>query len=145
MEIPKLVPAFSDSEDAKENGNNIVSNNGLTVAQLLSQAGKGAVIRTADGKAVDGTALVTTGMVLTMADGSKKEIVVYGDVDGDGDISSADARLALRASVGLENYKEDSCYYKAANVESNDKISAGDARLILRASVGLEDPKVWLK
>ena len=136
-----LLFAFGDT--GRQLGN--ISNNGLTVAQLLSQAGKGAVIRTADGKAVDGTALVTTGMVLTMADGSKKEIVVYGDVDGDGDISSADARLALRASVGLENYKEDSCYYKAANVESNDKISAGDARLILRASVGLEDPKAWLK
>ena len=144
-EIPKLVATFTDSKDAKESGNNIVSNNGLTVAQLLSQAGKGAVIKTADGKSVENAALIGTGMVLTMADGSKKEIVVYGDADGDGDISSADARLALRASVGLENYKEDSCYYKAANVESNDKISAGDARLILRASVGLEDPKAWLK
>ena len=80
-----------------------------------------------------------------MADGSKKEIVVYGDVDGDGKISAADARLALRTSVGLEKYSEDSCYYKAANVESKDKLSAADARLILRASVGLEDPKAWMK
>ncbi len=137
-EIPKLVPSFTDSSDAKVNGNDVVSNNGLTVAQLLSQAGKGAVIKTADGKTVENSTLIGTGMILTMADGSKKEIVVCGDADGDGKISASDARLALRASVGLESYKEDSCYYKAANVESNDKMSASDARLILRASVGLE-------
>ncbi|MBR2411581.1 MAG: leucine-rich repeat protein [Clostridia bacterium] len=144
-EIPKLVPEFTDSKDAKESGNNIVSNNGLTVAQLLSQAGKGAVIKTADGKSVENAALIGTGMVLTMADGSKKEIVVYGDVDGDGKISAADARQALRASVGLENFKEDSAKYKAAKRGSLDKLSAADARLILRASVGLEDPKSWMK
>ncbi len=144
-EIPKLIPAFTDSSDAKVNGSDVVSNSGLTVAQLLSHAGKGAVIKTADGKSVESAALIGTGMILTMADGSKKEIVVCGDADGDGKISASDARLALRASVGLEKYKEDSCYYKAANVESQDKMSASDARLILRASVGLEDPKAWMK
>ena len=139
------MPEFTDSKDAKESGNNIISNNGLTVAQLLSQAGKGAVIKTTDGKSVENAALIGTGMVLTMADGSKKEIVVYGDVDGDGKISAADARQALRASVGLENFKEDSAKYKAAKRGSLDKLSAADARLILRASVGLEDPKAWMK
>jgi len=145
VEIPKLVPEFTDSKDAKESGNNIISNNGLTVAQLLSQAGKGAVIKTTDGKSVENATLIGTGMVLTMADGSKKEIVVYGDVDGDGKISAADARQALRASVGLEKFKEDSAKYKAAKRGSVDKLSAADARLILRASVGLEDPKAWMK
>ena len=144
-EIPKLVPEFTDSKDAKVSGNNIVSNNGLTVAQLLSLAGKGAVITTAKGAAVAEKDLIGTGMILTMPDGSKKEIVVYGDVDGDGKISAADARQALRASVGLENFKEDSAKYKAAKRGSVDKLSAADARLILRASVGLEDPKSWIK
>ena len=144
-EIPRLVPVFTDSKDAKVNGNDILSNNGLTAAQLLSQAGKGAVIRTSDGKAVENTSLIGTGMILTMADGSKKEIVVYGDVDGNGKITAADARKALRASVSLEKYKETSAQYKAANVESKNKISASDARLILRASVGLEDAKKWMK
>ncbi len=144
-EIPKLVPVFTDSKNAKVNGNDILSNNGLTAAQLLSQAGKGAVIMTSDGKAVENTSLIGTGMILTMADGSKKEIVVYGDVDGNGKITAADARKALRASVSLEKYKETSAQYKAANVESKNKISASDARLILRASVGLEDAKKWMK
>ena len=66
------------------------------------------------------------------------------DGDGDGKITSADARYALRASVGLEKTNEASCYYKAANVDG-DKLSSSDARAILRASVGLEDSKKWMK
>ncbi len=68
-----------------------------------------------------------------------KEIPVtvnLGDVDGDGKISAADARLALRASVGLENLSD--LQEEAADIDSDKKISAADARMILRASVGLE-------
>ena len=144
-EIPKLIPVFVDSSDAKVYGNNIFANNGLTVAQLLLQAGSGAVIKKADGSVVENEALIGTGMILMLADGSKKVLVVYGDADGDGKVSSSDARLALRASVGLESYAESSCYYKAANVEGKDKLSSADARLILRATVGLEEPKAWMK
>ena len=64
-----------------------------------------------------------------------------GDVDGDGKISAADARLALRRSVGLEDYKEGSDKFLACDVDFDGKVSAADARLILRASVGLENPK----
>jgi len=59
-----------------------------------------------------------------------------GDVDGDSSVSSADARLALRNSVGLEKFTEDMT--KAADIDGAG-ISSSDARLILRASVGLED------
>lgn len=61
-----------------------------------------------------------------------------GDVDGDGKVSSADARLALRASVGLEKYAKGSAQFKAADADKDGKITSADARLILRASVGLE-------
>ena len=64
------------------------------------------------------------------------ESIKIGDVDGDGKISASDARLTLRASVGLE--KLDSQSTKKADADKNDKITAADARLILRASVGLE-------
>lgn len=59
-----------------------------------------------------------------------------GDVDGDGFITSADARIALRASVKLENLSKEE--ELAANVDNDDFITAADARLILRASVKLE-------
>ena len=70
------------------------------------------------------------------------EYTVKGDVDLSGKITAADARLALRASVGLERYKTDSCCYKAADVNKAG-ITAYAARLILRASVGLEQPEYW--
>lgn len=63
--------------------------------------------------------------------------LTMGDVDNDGDIKAADARLALRASVGLENFDE--TQKKAADVDYDGAIKAADARIILRASVGLEE------
>ena len=68
-----------------------------------------------------------------------------GDVDGDGSISSADARLALRRSVGLETYKNNSPEFTACDVDFDGDVTAADARLILRGSVGLEDPATWKK
>ncbi len=64
---------------------------------------------------------------------------VLGDVDNDGKVSAADARLALRASVGLEKFTE--IQTKTADADKDGKVSAADARLILRASVGLEKLK----
>ena len=61
-----------------------------------------------------------------------------GKVDTDAQISAADARLTLRASVGLETYKPFSREFSAADIDNDGKITSGDARVILRASVGLE-------
>lgn len=63
---------------------------------------------------------------------------LYGDVDCDGYIRAADARLCLRQSVGLESFKEGTRQHIACNVDGDDAIRAADARLILRYSVGLE-------
>ena len=68
--------------------------------------------------------------------------LVPGDADGDGKLTSADARLALRASVGLQepgDVEKDSAAYLACDVDGDGKVTSADARLILRASVGLED------
>ena len=62
---------------------------------------------------------------------------ILGDVDMNGEVKAADARLALRASVGLEPDLTAS-QLKAADADKNGEIKAADARLILRASVGLE-------
>ena len=63
-----------------------------------------------------------------------------GDVDGNGVLTSADARLALRACVGLETYAPGSQAFAAADVDGDGVITSSDARRILRAAVGLE----WL-
>lgn len=70
-------------------------------------------------------------------------LMSYGDVNGDGMVTAADARLALRASVGLESFSE--TQIKIADIDGSGSVTAADARLILRASVGLEDLKKYKK
>ena len=65
-----------------------------------------------------------------------------GDIDGDEKLTAADARLALRAAVGLENYE--GLIADIADADRSGTITASDARLILRAAVGLEDRKDWI-
>ena len=60
-----------------------------------------------------------------------------GDVDGEGAVTAADARLVLRVSVGLEELSDPSAML-SADVDRDGRITAADARAILRASVGLE-------
>lgn len=62
-----------------------------------------------------------------------------GDVDGDGKVTAADARLTLRASVGNENLTDEQ--KTAADTDGDGKITAGDSREILRMSTGLSDIK----
>lgn len=64
------------------------------------------------------------------------EALTIGDLNSDGQITAADARLVLRASVGLEQFSEEQ--NKAADVNRDGTITAADARMVLRASVGLE-------
>lgn len=59
-----------------------------------------------------------------------------GDVDGDGKVTAADARLALRASTGLA--KLDTNAKNAADVNYDGKVTAADARIILRRAAGLK-------
>ena len=59
-----------------------------------------------------------------------------GDVDGDGEVSAGDARLALRAAVGLERRAPDSREFRRADYDGDGIVSLGDARMILRAAVG---------
>ena len=61
-----------------------------------------------------------------------------GDVNGNGRVEAADARLALRIAVGMESYAAGTPQFAAADVNGNGKVEAADARVILRAAVGLE-------
>ena len=61
---------------------------------------------------------------------------ILGDLNRDGRITAADARLALRGAVGLEQITGD--FLTIGDVNADKKITAADARKILRAAVGLE-------
>lgn len=62
-----------------------------------------------------------------------------GDVDGDGKVTTADARLILRYAVGLGKYDKviTALTEKFADMDGNTKIEPADARMALRAAVGL--------
>ncbi len=144
-EIPKLVATFTDSDMAVLANNVVMMIPGMNIKQLLSLASDGASLKKENGEAVESAQFPVTGMTLILPDGKEYPIAILGDADGDGVVSVADARLALRASVGLESYAEDSVQYTAANVGLDDPLSVADARLILRASVGLDDPRNWMQ
>lgn len=60
----------------------------------------------------------------------------WGDLDGDGKISAADARHALRAAVGLEILTPEQV--KRVDFIGNGHITASTARQLLRVAVGLD-------
>ncbi|MCH5197626.1 MAG: dockerin type I repeat-containing protein [Oscillospiraceae bacterium] len=78
--------------------------------------------------------------VSAFSDPSDSEIndYIYGDLDVNGKINAADARLALRYAVGLEG-EPSNIMRLIGDVNGSGLIDAADARLILRYSVGLED------
>ena len=73
--------------------------------------------------------------------GSNTDTPIYdsttGDIDGDGSVTPADARLALRAAVGLDEVTE--AMLLSADVDHSGDITPADARIILRRAVGLSD------
>ncbi len=70
---------------------------------------------------------------------AKNEIIyMSGDVNTNGKFEAADARVALRLSVGLDWDKTTNLEILAADFNGNGKIQADDARRILRCAVGLD-------
>ena len=61
-----------------------------------------------------------------------------GDVNSDGKITAADARLALRLSAGLETIDKLKVEISVIDYNGDGKITAADARKILRKAAGLE-------
>lgn len=143
-EIPALIAKIDETKSIKTKEEFVLSVSGVTVGELLSVSSEGTYIRNMNGQSTLPEENIATGMTLFLPDGNRFAVVIFGDVDGNGAVSAADARFALRASVGLENFSPEDAVYLAADVDSNAKITASDARLILRASVGLEDSKKFI-
>ncbi len=75
------------------------------------------------------------------AETEKSVKIYYGDMNENGKLEAADARLILRRSVSLEVFSERQ--EKIADCNADGKITAADARSALRASVGLESLNVF--
>ena len=63
-------------------------------------------------------------------------VIGLGDVDGDGRVTAADARLILRAAAQLVTLTMEQA--ANADVDKDGKITAADARIVLRVSAELE-------
>lgn len=61
---------------------------------------------------------------------------MYGDPDGDGKITAADARIVLRTAVGLESHPYE--ILKRMDYYNTNTISSMNARATLRIAVGLD-------
>lgn len=68
-------------------------------------------------------------------DGAIAVGVIYGDVNGDGEVTAADATLVLRNVVGLVDFNQSQI--ATADVSDDGKVTAADATLILRYIVEL--------
>ena len=64
--------------------------------------------------------------------------ITPGDVNGDGEITASDARIALRISAGLETIESANAVLEVVDINNDGEITASDARTILRKSAGLE-------
>jgi hypothetical protein len=62
---------------------------------------------------------------------TEQVVVLCGDANGDGEVTSVDALIALRTSVGIAACPETRCDYNG-----NGQVQSSDALAILRVSVG---------
>ena len=69
-------------------------------------------------------------------DQAAEQTYFYGDVDTDGRITPADARLVLRCAILLETFSD--LQTILADADGDEAVTPADARKVLRAAVGLE-------
>ena len=70
-------------------------------------------------------------------DSAEKQKAIFGDVNFDGNVDSADALAILRASIDYETFDEVQTYL--ADVDADGDISSADAVAVLRYSVDYVD------
>ncbi|MBQ7960973.1 MAG: leucine-rich repeat protein [Clostridia bacterium] len=99
-------------------------------------------VHTHNGDKLDENSFVGTGCMISVGDEQgniyyQYEVCVKADINGDGKVTAADARLALRAAARIDVIS--GVYAYAADADGNGTISAGDARAILRKAAGLDE------
>ena len=122
----------------------VVSNvkSGITVEALMKNFTNSAMfaIYGADGSYIVEEDTVTTGVRFNYktADNWNTDyvIAVTGDIDADGKITAADARLIIRAAAQIDTLT--GAYAVAADVNGDGKILASDARTTLRVAANIE-------
>ncbi len=144
--IPQLEPEQLETENEdivvdQEDGTATIPPNTNTGVLNQTIINNNITINGVNGEALDSSALVGTGSLIQINNNTNNGvinqyvIIVAMDVNGDGSVSSSDARLALRNAVSLEELTE--AAIQAADSDQDGKVSTADARAILRTAVGL--------
>lgn len=119
----------------------ITAGKGTLVEDIRNALHLNMTVTDKDGKPVAQNHKVGTGAkaVLISGDGSlllSYDIVVPMDIDGNGEVTAADARLALRYSAKLDTLGD--VFKAAADINGDANITAADARAILRVAAKLD-------
>ena len=132
-------------ESLNVNGNEItgLENSNNTVDKILNkiQTNYAVEIYNYSGQKIEGNTLVGTGASIKIFDNDKLvieyNVIMYGDVNGDGKINSVDL-LVLQRHI-LEIKKFEGVFIKAANIRKNGKNpSSVDCLLIQRHILGIQ-------
>lgn len=133
------------SENLEINGNIItgLANKNNTVTTILNQIQTNYNIEVYDknNKKLNDNELIGTGTIIKILDGNnvviQYEILLYGDVNGDGKINSIDLLVLQRHILEIE--KLSNIFVKAGNVRKNHKNpSSVDCLLIQRHILGIQ-------
>ncbi len=102
-----------------------------TVADFLAKFDQsGLIVTDANGNILTDTDIVASGMTVSYADNSYcYTIAVTGDVNGDGALTSADARAVTKATVSSDSLSD--WQQLAADYDNNQSVSTADVRAML--------------
>ena len=94
------------------------------------------VVKDKNGKEVTDTSLIATGMTVDFNNGEKVLVVViYGDINGDGEIKTSDLSNLKKAIIGTKTLE--GAYAEAADLNNDGKIKASDISKIKKILIGL--------
>ncbi|MBE6764246.1 MAG: hypothetical protein E7553_07905 [Ruminococcaceae bacterium] len=107
---------------------------GSTVADMIGNIRSDYTVAVHEnGAAVDGASKAKTGQLVKVMDGTKElasyEIVVTGDVNGDGEVSSQDARMMVLFTIDPSGFNAAQKY--ASDFDENGAVATTDVRNVL--------------
>ncbi len=95
------------------------------------------VVADAKGNTLEGTAAITTECLIKAANSDiTYTVIILGDVNADGKVNSADARIILRAGAKLQELTANAAI--AADVNNDTRANSADARIVLRVGAKLQ-------
>ena len=129
---------YIDQDDA---GTNIFQNMGLKLPEGETKLADGSYkIMVGNDQ---GAALLSAVMTISAGTVEDKKTVAYGDVNGDGEVSSFDSSLVLQKSVrlidGFKDQENITIPDTVGDVNGDGEVSSFDSSLILQKSVRLID------